>query len=83
MDEPSTTTEKQGFNVFPITAWLLSAVLLYILSIGPVVYFYGQGAISPTTFTTLLKTLYLPIMLLAEEWQAFADIMESYVEMWI
>ncbi len=75
--ETERNTKSSGAVVLCILAFLVLLPVLYVLSIGPVALLYRTTSAPP-----FVVAIYIPLLYVAETWDAFGDVLQWYIDLW-
>ncbi|MBX3439831.1 MAG: hypothetical protein KF861_20240, partial [Planctomycetaceae bacterium] len=78
MNEPHDKPRHSGLQW---AAWAAVAVMLYALSLGPVVWLFDRGIISDQAYVTLSHTVYAPMFWLHRNSDLMHDVINWYADL--
>ena len=79
MSEPD---DAQGQSrVASRIVWVFVGLLFYVLSIGPVEWFFERTHWGPVWFVNFVGIFYIPLAWVAENWKWFGGLLTRYVEL--
>ena len=83
MQDEHDPAEERRPRKFGVVLWLFPTIaILYVLSIGPVLYTADAAGMSPSEQNKILSTVYRPLGWLEDNVKLFGDFMGWYLTAW-
>jgi hypothetical protein len=82
-ERPEKSSQSMRGATVALVAMIVLMPLLYLLSIGPAVWLFKNGAFSVGTMESIIMPVYAPLDWVRGHFPLCGAVMDSYVELWV